>query len=49
MCSTDFKAKVDHIVAECFLSREVFINKRKEAFEDFINRRQNKPAELIAK
>ena len=45
----DFKEKIDFIVANNFRADEMFVNKRKDAFEDFINRRQNKPAELIAK
>lgn len=34
---------------DCFQSNETFIVSMKESFETFINRRQNKPAELIAK
>uniref|UniRef100_F6WLY6 Cullin 4B n=1 Tax=Equus caballus TaxID=9796 RepID=F6WLY6_HORSE len=45
----DFKDKVDHIIDICFLKNEKFINAMKEAFETFINKRPNKPAELIAK
>lgn len=45
----DFKEKLDIIMAECFMRNEQFIVSMKEAFEAFINRRQNKPAELIAK
>ncbi len=45
----DFKDKLDTIMAECFGGNEQFIVSMKEAFEAFINRRQNKPAELIAK
>ncbi|XP_041495921.1 cullin-4B isoform X2 [Microtus oregoni] len=45
----DFKDKVDHIIDTCFLKNEKFINAMKEAFETFINKRPNKPAELIAK
>ncbi|KAL3847408.1 hypothetical protein ACJMK2_018321 [Sinanodonta woodiana] len=45
----DFKAKIDNILAVCFTSNEKFINAMKESFEHFINVRQNKPAELIAK
>ncbi|KAI5935684.1 Cullin-4B [Manis javanica] len=45
----DFKDKVDHIIDVCFLKNEKFINAMKEAFETFINKRPNKPAELIAK
>ncbi|CAO2622578.1 CUL4B [Lemmus lemmus] len=43
----DFKDKVDHIIDTCFLKNEKFINAMKEAFETFINKRPNKPAELI--
>uniref|UniRef100_A0A452VE14 Cullin 4B n=1 Tax=Ursus maritimus TaxID=29073 RepID=A0A452VE14_URSMA len=45
----DFKDKVDHIIDICFLKNEKFINAMKKAFETFINKRPNKPAELIAK
>ncbi|XP_036403609.1 cullin-4B [Megalops cyprinoides] len=45
----DFKDKVDHIIEICFLKNEKFVNAMKEAFETFINKRPNKPAELIAK
>lgn len=45
----DFKDKVDHIIEVCFLKNEKFINTMKEAFETYINKRPNKPAELIAK
>lgn len=43
----DFKDKVDHIIDICFLKNEKFVNAMKEAFETFINKRPNKPAELI--
>uniref|UniRef100_A0A3B3HAS0 Cullin 4B n=1 Tax=Oryzias latipes TaxID=8090 RepID=A0A3B3HAS0_ORYLA len=45
----DFKDKVDHIMDVCFIRNEKFVNAMKEAFETFINKRPNKPAELIAK
>lgn len=45
----DFKDKLDGIMADCFVGNEQFIVAMKEAFESFINIRQNKPAELIAK
>ncbi|CAN9515154.1 unnamed protein product [Ophioblennius macclurei] len=45
----DFKDKVDHIIDVCFMKNEKFVNAMKEAFETFINKRPNKPAELIAK
>jgi len=43
----DFKEKMDFIVSKCFQSNEKFSNSLKEAFEQFINQRTNKPAELI--
>lgn len=43
----DFKDKVDHVVEVCFQRNERFINLMKESFETFINKRPNKPAELI--
>jgi len=45
----DFKDKLDLIVGDCFKSNEQFIVSMKESCESFINVRQNKPAELIAK
>ncbi|TSQ81028.1 Cullin-4B [Bagarius yarrelli] len=45
----DFKDKVDSIIDICFMKNEKFVNAMKEAFETFINKRPNKPAELIAK
>ncbi len=45
----DFKDRLDDVMQECFSGNEQFIVSMKEAFEAFINRRQNKPAELIAK
>ncbi|CAB1337425.1 unnamed protein product, partial [Coregonus sp. 'balchen'] len=45
----DFKDKVDHIIHVCFMKNDKFVNAMKEAFETFINKRTNKPAELIAK
>ncbi|XP_075056145.1 cullin-4A [Mixophyes fleayi] len=45
----DFKDKVDHIICVCFQKNEKFVNTMKESFETFINKRTNKPAELIAK
>ncbi|NWR59286.1 CUL4A protein, partial [Bucorvus abyssinicus] len=45
----DFKDKVDHIIEVSFQKNEKFINLMKESFETFINKRPNKPAELIAK
>eukprot|EP00741_Cyanophora_paradoxa_P010023 tig00000157_g9709.t1 len=45
----DFKAKLDGIWDESFDRNDTFMNALKDAFESFINTRQNKPAELIAK
>uniref|UniRef100_A0ACB8FJ67 Cullin-4A n=1 Tax=Sphaerodactylus townsendi TaxID=933632 RepID=A0ACB8FJ67_9SAUR len=45
----DFKDKMDHIIEVCFQKNEKCINLMKESFETFINKRPNKPAELIAK
>ncbi|KAG0233962.1 Cullin-4A [Actinomortierella wolfii] len=44
-----FKQKMDEVVAKCFHQSEMFLNVLKECFEAFINTRQNKPAELVAK
>ena len=43
----DFKDKADNIIDVCFQKNEKFVNAMKEAFEVFVNHRQNKPAELI--
>ncbi|XP_036760674.2 cullin-4A isoform X2 [Manis pentadactyla] len=45
----DFKDRVDHVVEVCFQRNEKFVSLMKESFETFINKRPNKPAELIAK
>lgn len=45
----DFKDKMDNIVNTCFQRNEKFSTSLKEAFEQFINLRANKPAELIGK
>ncbi len=45
----DFKDKVDTIIEMCFSSNDKFVNAMKDAFEYFINQRQNKPAELIGR
>ncbi|XP_073957718.1 cullin 4 [Choristoneura fumiferana] len=45
----EFKEQLDHIVAVCFMRNDRFLYSMREAFEHFINQRQNKPAELIAK
>ncbi|KAG2188621.1 hypothetical protein INT44_001376 [Umbelopsis vinacea] len=44
-----YKQKIDSIVADTFDHNPQFANSMREAFESFINSRQNKPAELIAK
>ncbi|TPX49800.1 hypothetical protein SeMB42_g00608 [Synchytrium endobioticum] len=44
-----FKAKLDNLMNIAFAKNEAFANTMKESFEYFINQRQNKPAELIAK
>lgn len=43
----DFKEKLDRIVQNCFGRSEKFVNGLKESFENFVNQRLNKPAELI--
>ena len=43
----ELKSKVDQIIAEAFQNNEKFVDVIREAFESVINRRQNKPAELI--
>ncbi|KAL4716866.1 hypothetical protein ACJJTC_012677 [Scirpophaga incertulas] len=45
----EFKEQLDHVVNVCFQRNERFMYTVREAFEHFINQRQNKPAELIAK
>lgn len=45
----DFKEKLDTIIEQAFMKHEKFINAMKDSFENFINKRPNKPAELIAK
>ncbi|KAF9277765.1 Cullin-4B [Mortierella alpina] len=44
-----FKLGVDEVVSKCFQSSDLFLNVLKECFESFVNTRQNKPAELVAK
>ncbi|KAJ3037082.1 Cullin-4 [Rhizophlyctis rosea] len=44
-----FKSRCDEVLAKSFQNSEAFTHALKESFEAFINRRQNKPAELIAK
>jgi hypothetical protein len=41
------KNDVDTVVSESFGKSEKFRNATKDAFEAFINKRQNKPAECI--
>ena len=43
----ELKTKVDLIITEAFQNNEKFVDILREAFESVINRRQNKPAELI--
>ncbi|KAL6758019.1 cullin [Haematococcus lacustris] len=43
------KARLDAVLSASFASSEPLASSLKEAFEAFINQRQNKPAELIAK
>ncbi|XP_047984787.1 cullin-4A [Leguminivora glycinivorella] len=45
----EFKEQLDHVVGTCFQKNDKFLYSMREAFEHFINQRQNKPAELIAK
>ncbi|CAK1602414.1 unnamed protein product [Parnassius mnemosyne] len=45
----EFKEQLDHVVSTCFQKNPKFVYSMREAFEYFINQRQNKPAELIAK
>jgi len=45
----DFKDELDHVVKEAFDSSKSLLESCKEGFEHFINVRDNKPAELIAK
>lgn len=45
----EFKIRMDQVVNECFQKQEKFVYSLKDGFEYFINRRPNKPAELIAK
>ncbi|CAO3645006.1 unnamed protein product [Mucor fragilis] len=44
-----FKRKIDKILKSCFNDDVTFVNALKESFEQFINTRGNKPAELLAK
>ena len=47
LSGVDFKDKLDNIIAVCFGQNVGFVKCLKESFENFINQRQNKPAELI--
>lgn len=44
----DFKEKLD-ITSQCWEDNEKFQHSLKDSFEHFINQRQNRPAELVAK
>eukprot|EP00955_Chlamydomonas_euryale_P023541 248929-Chlamydomonas_euryale.AAC.1 len=45
----ELKTQLDEVLSHAFCRNEAFSNALKEAFESFINQRQSKPAELIAK
>ncbi|GAX74771.1 hypothetical protein CEUSTIGMA_g2218.t1 [Chlamydomonas eustigma] len=45
----ELKSRLDEVLQKSLQRNESFSNSLKEAFESFINQRQNKPAELIAK
>ncbi|KAI8982642.1 Cullin family-domain-containing protein [Pilobolus umbonatus] len=45
----DFRHKIDSILKECFNNDSHFFNALKESFEYFINTRNNRPTELLAK
>ena len=45
----DFKARVDRLVAGPFIRDSDFAQAGRVAFETFVNKRQNKPAEMMAK
>lgn len=45
----DFKARVDRLVAGPFIRDSEFAQAGRVAFEAFVNKRQNKPAEMMAK
>jgi cullin-4 len=44
-----FKAKVDRMWKQAFSGDEAFLKSIRDSFESFLNSRDNKPAELIAK
>ena len=43
----ELKVKVDQIIAKAFENNEKLHNVVRESFENVVNKRQNKPAELI--
>ena len=43
----ELKTKMDDIIAKAFQESMKFYDTLREAFESVVNRRQNKPAELI--
>ena len=43
----ELKAKVDGIIEKAFKNKPLFHGVVREGFESVVNRRQNKPAELI--
>lgn len=45
----EFKGKLDEIVKTSFVGNSMFTEAVKEAFEAFMNNRQNRPVELLAK
>lgn len=45
----DFTDLMGNVIEVCFQRNEKFFNLMKDSFETFINKRPNKPAELIAK
>lgn len=44
-----YRQKVLAIVRECFVKDSNFITSQSQAFEFFINKRENKPAEMMGK
>lgn len=44
-----FKTEMGTVVSQAFMADEMFVTALKESFKVFINKRQNKPPELIAK
>lgn len=43
----EYKATIDQVVTSAFRNDDDFRQTQKESFETFINKRENKPAELI--